>query len=102
MHPKTRTRALPLFCAIAFVLLSAPCYLAGQEAGTSVPDHTGFTYTVKKGDTLWDISNRFFDSPWLWPEVWSENKQIANPHLIYPGNRIRIYRKNGKIVLRQM
>ena len=48
-------------------------------------------YTVKKGDTLWDISKRFYDDPFLWPRLWQQNQYITNPHHIAPGDRIRLY-----------
>ena len=53
-------------------------------------------YTVVKGDTLWDISARFLSNPWYWPEIWHVNPQVANPHLIYPGDRLALVYIDGK------
>lgn len=70
--------------AVAFLTVAA--YATAQEVAGEHPD----TYVVRKGDTLWDISARFLKKPWLWPEIWQANPQIANPHLIYPGDVISL------------
>lgn len=55
-------------------------------------------YSIKKGDTLWDISKDKLEDPFLWPKLWKENPQIKNPDLIYPGEKIRIPSKEEEIV----
>ncbi len=77
------------------ILLAVPLSRATAETQENVNYETGFYYTVQKGDTLWDLSRKFSDTPWQWPEMWKENDQIANPHRIYPGERIRLYRRLG-------
>jgi LysM domain-containing protein len=49
------------------------------------------TYTIRPGDTLWDLSGRFLNNPWYWPKIWSYNPEITNPHWIYPGNVLKFY-----------
>ncbi|MCG7950943.1 MAG: LysM peptidoglycan-binding domain-containing protein [Candidatus Thiodiazotropha endolucinida] len=71
--------------------------LAAQHVALN-PSHPE-RYTVVKGDTLWDISSMFLRDPWLWPEVWYVNPQIANPHLIYPGDEIVLTYRDGQPVL---
>lgn len=53
-------------------------------------------YTIKQGDTLWGISQRFIKDPYYWPNLWSHNPFVTNPHLIYPGQKVAIY--DGRIV----
>ncbi len=47
-------------------------------------------YTIKKGDTLWSLSEKFIGDPYYWPNVWAKNPDITNPHLIFPGQKVRI------------
>lgn len=51
---------------------------------------TGRIHTVVRGDTLWDISEAYLGTPWVWPTIWKENPRVANPNRIYPGNRLWI------------
>ncbi len=54
-------------------------------------------YVVKKGDTLWAISNRFLNNPAYWPEIWDKNQKLANPHRIYPGDVLYIYQSRKAV-----
>ncbi|HEY0856464.1 MAG TPA: LysM peptidoglycan-binding domain-containing protein [Albitalea sp.] len=68
-----------------------------SELAPNAPD----SYTVKRGDTLWDISKVFLRSPWRWPELWGMNMdQIRNPHLIYPGQVLFLEKSGGRARLR--
>jgi len=59
------------------------------QSATIKPDAPK-VYLVKPGDTLWDISALYLQHPWHWPELWRNNSNILNPHLIYPGDEIRL------------
>ena len=70
--------------------------VALSDLAANAPD----SYTVKKGDTLWDISSIFLKTAWRWPELWGMNlNQIRNPHLIYPGQTLYLLRTNGRAML---
>jgi hypothetical protein len=59
---------------------------------------TPHVYTVKKGDTLWGISERFIKDPYFWPTLWSKNPEIPNPHQIYPGQELLIYSDRIEVI----
>jgi LysM repeat protein len=64
--------------------------------GIPLADNAPDSYVVKRGDTLWGISKVFLRDPWYWPEIWQVNPQIQNPHLIYPGDTLRLVFIDGK------
>jgi len=67
------------------VLLTIPSVIhaAGQEEPA--------IYVIRQGDTLWGLSERFIKDPYYWPDMWSKNGQVTNPHFIYPGQKVRIF-----------
>lgn len=85
--------------AVAFVacVVAGPVQAAANCAfKPSAPDQ----HLVVKGDTLWDISGKFLEHAWCWPQVWGINKdQIRNPHWIYPGQIVYFDRANGRLSL---
>jgi hypothetical protein len=65
--------------------------ISGQAREQLIPH----TYTVQRGDTLWDVTGRFYGNPYEWPRVWSYNPEITNPHWIYPQSELRLATGDG-------
>ncbi|MGC8899927.1 MAG: FlgT C-terminal domain-containing protein [bacterium] len=77
-----KTLITGLFCGLILLLITV--------YGVTDSNKDALVYIVKRGDTLWNIALRFNANPWLWPKLWEQNKYIANPHLIYPGEPIAL------------
>ena len=100
------TPSLPLFrrlagAALVAVTLAVAGIAAGQQGGIDrgvipVSPDAPSRYVVQPGDTLWDISAKFLTDPWYWPEIWHINPQVANPHLIYPGDELALTWVDGQ------
>ncbi|MDD1795555.1 LysM peptidoglycan-binding domain-containing protein [Enterovibrio sp. ZSDZ42] len=86
-------KKLITFCIAG--LLSATAMAASIEVAKDAPS----SYTVRKGDTLWDIAGIYLSNPWQWPKLWKQNPDIENPHLIYPGDVLRLNWASGKPTL---
>jgi hypothetical protein len=94
LNPAGKWQAMRnLLCAAALVVMAG--YVSAQENIALNPAHPE-TYIVQRGDTLWDISARFLEKPWYWPEIWQVNPQVENPHLIYPGDILNLVYVDGQ------
>lgn len=72
-------------------LASTPQHeIALGPVGYDAEGRPGRVHRVVRGDTLWDVSDAYLGTPWVWPSIWSENRDIENPHLIYPGDLLWI------------
>ncbi|TXY04604.1 LysM peptidoglycan-binding domain-containing protein [Vibrio mimicus] len=86
-------------CALLPFALLSEQVTADEQTPLTLKQNAPTTYTVVKGDTLWDISALYLDSPWLWPRLWQVNPEIDNPHLIYPGDKLTLFWRDGQPVL---
>lgn len=83
--------------------LLACCALGSANAANNPPPtikaDAPNRYVVKKGDTLWDISGKYLNSPWRWREIWAVNQQVRNPNLIYPNDVLILCVVKGKTLV---
>jgi nucleoid-associated protein YgaU len=83
-------RAMQRRFAVISILIGSLALLAPGVFAVELAPGAPQTYTVRPGDTLWDIAGRFLRDPWRWSEVWRANPGVENPNLIYPGDVLEL------------
>ncbi|MDV5171849.1 LysM domain-containing protein [Photobacterium rosenbergii] len=86
-------------CQCGLIMAIAGISMGWQAQATelNVIEGAPSVYTVKKGDTLWDIAGHYLASPWRWPELWQSNRStVADPHWIYPGDQLYLHFVDGQ------
>jgi hypothetical protein len=71
------------------------------QVGYDSEGRPGRIHVVVRGDTLWDISDAYLGTPWVWPSIWTDNRNIENPHRIHPEDRIWITDSEMRVVSRE-
>ena len=92
----SRSAVSGLGLASVMTLLLMVASLLPVIAEAQVRDDQPGVYVVQQGDTLWDIARVFLNEPWRWPDLWQVNPEIENPHLIYPGDVVRLRYIDGQ------
>lgn len=88
MTPRSsnRTPALTATLVVAFLLTAS--------ANAQSPSQIG-THVVRPGDTLEDITAFYLGTPEAWRENYRLNPDVANPNLLFPGQRIKVILSRG-------
>jgi LysM domain len=50
------------------------------------PPEGAQVHVIQAGDTLWDLAAQLYKDPYLWPQLWENNRYILDAHWIYPGD----------------
>lgn len=81
---------MALLVALIAIGLCTSIAVAKQSVVKTIKKEQIIDYEIVPRDTLWDISNRFYGDPWLWPKIWALNPYVNDPHWIYPENMLKI------------
>lgn len=93
-NPSRMTRVAAA-AAAAFSLMAVGASAGAQTYLSEQKEGAGDYHVVDDGDTLWDLSGRYYGDTYEWPRMWSYNAHITNPHWIYPGDIVYLRAATG-------
>ncbi len=73
-----------------WLLLAVPGVAQSADASARQIQDTVGWHVVQAGETLQSITAKYLGTPHLWPENHKLNPQIRDPHLLWPGQRIKV------------
>lgn len=79
---------LMFFSLVSFITLTFSISFSETKAV-----ETRYYYKVNKNDTMWDISKRYYKNSRKWPVLYSRNRKVYDPNLIFPGEYLLIDKK---------
>src|SRR5436190_15363299 len=95
VRSRQRGRLIRVTATVAIAVAAISQTLVGQTPASALPK----THTVKRGDTLWDISKTYLGDAFLWPEIYRLNTDIIeDPHWIYPSEVLKLPGPQAKVV----
>jgi hypothetical protein len=83
-----------------FTLAVLCCLLPSIAQALSLRADAPREYVVQRGDTLWEIANRYLKNPWEWKELWRANPHIKNPNHLYAGAVLSLHSYHKKPYIR--
>lgn len=91
----SKRRYLVAFLGLIMLSVSALAQVTVEEHWSPYDYPKSFpegvkVHIIQKGDTLWDLSEQYFNNARLWPALYEANSYIQDPHLIYPGDPLRL------------
>jgi hypothetical protein len=84
-HAEAQQTAPPPPTGLSVGPASVPRHWSKYKYPETIPDGATY-YIIVRGDTLWDLAGKYLGNPYLWPQIWDQNRYITDAHWIYPGD----------------
>ncbi len=91
MRRKMTFRSNCVAGVLAAVTVGGTPLLAQDSVQVAQQAELPAAHVVSEGETLWDLAQRYFGDPFLWPEIYRLNTMVVeDPHWIFPGEELQL------------